>query len=499
MRNISQISQVFSFPACMKITISFLISLMLSGLFTNDIRAQNADTETGDGKVVILHVNDMHSQIDHLGKLKYLADSLRDIYPNLFLVSAGDNFTGNPVVDMYKDPGAPLIDLMNRCGFTVSVVGNHEFDMGQKAFNRKMKKAGFPFICANFDASDAVVNQPWPYIVLETDFGVEIPMLGLIQLDNNGLPSAHPKNLEGIQFRDGLETARGYSFLKEEYGILLVLSHLGVDDDIRLAEAMPFVDAIIGGHTHTTLEDGLTVNGVFIAQASARMRYIGKMVLTFDGDKLVSITDELIPVKTLKQSDPKMDARIKKYNNNRILDKEVAVAPDTIMGKAELGSMMCDAITSEIDVDIAFQNRGGIRVPFLLPGPIRLRDIYKLDPFGNQVVTYDMTTREIATLICNAFNWGKKLDLEVSGITYTVLTGQSGGCAGVHLFNYDGTPLDPEKTYKVAMNSYMATTYTFDNRDSGVYEPYTGAELLIQYLEKQQEVDYRGVERAKVQ
>lgn len=494
-----KINHKFYLPYSMRTISCLLVSLTLSALLTPGIRAQNADTETGEGKVVILHVNDMHSQIDHLGKLAYLADSLRNIYPNFFLVSAGDNFTGNPVVDRDKDPGAPMIDLMNRCGFTASVIGNHEFDMGQKAFNRKMKKAKFPFICANFDASDAVLKQPWPYLVLETDFGVEIPMVGLIQLDQNGLPSAHPKNLEGIQFKDGVETARDYSFLKEEYGILLILSHLGVEDDIRLAESMPFADAIIGGHSHTTLEEGLVVNGVFIAQAGARMRYIGKMVLTFDGDSLITITDELIPVKMLTRSDPRIDARIKKYNNNKVLEKEVAVALDTIMGKAELGSMMCDAITSELEVDIAFQNQGGIRVPFLLPGPITLKNIYQLDPFGNQVVTYQMTTREIASLICNAFNWGNKLDLEVSGITYTVLTDQSGGCAGVKLFDDDGSILDPEKTYKVALNSYMASTYTFDHEDPGTYEPYTGAELLIRFLEKQQEVNYRGIERVKVE
>lgn len=444
-------------------------------------------------EVVILHVNDMHAQIDDMGKLAYLADSLRRIHPNLFLVSAGDNFTGNPVVDQTKDPGAPMIDLMNRCGFTVSVIGNHEFDMGQKALNRNMRKARFPFICANIDTRDALLKQPWPYLVLEAENGVEIPVLGLIQLESNGLPAAHPVNMKGLTFRNGVEVGREYSFLKEEYGIVLVLSHLGLEEDIWLANVIPWVDVIIGGHTHTVLDTSLIVNGVVIAQAGARMRYVGKMVLTFSGDELVSVTSELIPVKNLLKSDPLIDALIERYNDNRILRQEIAVASDTILGKQELGSMMCDAITSELGVDIAFQNRGGIRVPFLLPGPIRLKDIYELDPFGNQIVTYQMSTREIATLICNAFNWGDKPDLEVSGIQYTVMTLPSGTCAGVTLTGPDGMPLDPEKTYSVAMNSYMAITYTFDHEDPGTYTSHTGAELLIQYLKKQQEVNYRGV------
>jgi 5'-nucleotidase len=81
-------------------------------------------------EVIILHTNDMHSKIDNMAKLAYLADSLRNHHPYVFLVSAGDNFTGNPVVDLVPDKGYPMIDLMNRCRFDVSALGNHEFDSG---------------------------------------------------------------------------------------------------------------------------------------------------------------------------------------------------------------------------------------------------------------------------------------------------------------------------------------------------------------------------------
>ena len=71
-------------------------------------------------EVVILHTNDMHSKIDNMAKLAYLADSLRQQHPYLFLVSAGDNFTGNPIVDMYPRKGYPMVDLMNQAGFNLS-------------------------------------------------------------------------------------------------------------------------------------------------------------------------------------------------------------------------------------------------------------------------------------------------------------------------------------------------------------------------------------------
>ena len=78
-------------------------------------------------EIIILHTNDMHSRIDNFGKLAYLADSLRKTHKYVFLVAAGDNFTGNPIVDMYPDKGFPMIELMNKLHFDVTAMGNHEY------------------------------------------------------------------------------------------------------------------------------------------------------------------------------------------------------------------------------------------------------------------------------------------------------------------------------------------------------------------------------------
>ena len=116
-------------------------------------------------EIIILHTNDMHSKIDNMAKLAYLADSLRKLHPFVFLVSAGDNFTGNPVVDLVPDKGFPMIDLMNQCGFDVSTIGNHEFDLGMELFNKRMDQAKFPFISCNIDASGTLLKQPKPFVV----------------------------------------------------------------------------------------------------------------------------------------------------------------------------------------------------------------------------------------------------------------------------------------------------------------------------------------------
>ena len=109
-----------------------------------------------------------------------------------------------------------------------------------------------------------------------------------------------------------------------------------------------------------------------------------------------------------------------------------------------------------------------------------------------------MTLPEIKSLILNAYNRNKEADLMVSGMTYTALVDGDGSCVGVEMKGTDGQPLDPAKTYKVGMNSYISASYTFDHADPGTVNYETTAQTLISYLKKVQKVDYQGTRRTAV-
>jgi 2',3'-cyclic-nucleotide 2'-phosphodiesterase (5'-nucleotidase family) len=449
-------------------------------------------------EIIILHTNDMHAKIDNMAKLAYLADSLRSLHPCVFLVAAGDNFTGNPVVDMIPDKGYPMIDLMNRCGFDVSALGNHEFDMGQNFLNKRLEQAHFPFISCNVDVSEAEVHPLKPYLLLTTKNGISLALLGIIQLDENGLPSSHPSKMTGIKFTDGLRKAREFAWLKERYGILVGLSHLGVEDDVRLADSMPQFDMIIGGHSHTLLEKPLMENGVMIVQAGSGLKYIGKTTLLVENGHVINRLDEVIPASILKKENQEVRKLIDQYNDNKAFSKVIGVAEKPMSGPEELGSLMTDALTSQLKVDFAFQNKGGIRSYELAEGDITLKDLYKLDPFNNQVVVFKMNAAELQSLICYGYTLEKDIDLQVSGMTYIVTDNGKNQCAGVVMVDKSGNPLDSAKEYTVAMNNYMAVTYKFDHRDQGTTSPLTTAEALINYLNLVKKVNYSGVKRASV-
>ena len=129
-----------------------VLILLLVVSCTTPRRVKNASP---DRMVTILAVNDIHANLEQFPRLAYMADSLRALYPDLLLVSAGDNQTGNPVNDHYSLKGFPVIDLMNSLQFDLSAVGNHELDDGQKGFADLTRYADFDFICSNLDPPEA--------------------------------------------------------------------------------------------------------------------------------------------------------------------------------------------------------------------------------------------------------------------------------------------------------------------------------------------------------
>lgn len=444
--------------------------------------------------VIILHTNDMHARIDNFGKLAFLYDSLRGANSYVFLIAAGDNFTGNPIVDMYPDKGYPMIDVMNMAHFTLSAIGNHEFDQGQEILDKRRQQAQFPFICANIDASQTHFQQPNPFVLLKAG-RVSIPVVAFIQLGANGLPDSHPSRLAGLKFIPAIEKAKEYQWLKKRYGILIGLTHLGVETDVPFAEANPFFDLIIGGHSHTLIQQPMEAGGAKIVQVGSGLKYVGKTTLHIRKGKLQSMDYAVIPMSSLKSTKAEVQAAIDQYNNNPEMNRVVGIAETPFSNIGELGSMMTDAITDQFGTDFAFQNNGGIRISSLPEGDIKLRNILMLDPFGNQVVTYKMTLAEIKSLLINAYNREKQIDLQTSGCTYTALVKPDGTCTDVEIKDRQGNLLTEDKVYTVGMNNYISAAYHFDHSDPGTVNYTTSAQTLLDYLAKVKKVNYAGVNR----
>ena len=153
----------------------------------------------------------------------------------MLLVSAGDNQTGNPVNDQYPEKGLPMIELMNATGFDLSATGNHEFDSRPEGFRNLVSKADFDFICANLSTDLWLDKAVKPYQLITLPNELKIVFLGLLQINQNGIPDTHPDNSKGFIFRSPFETAPEYLYLKDQSDIFIALTHMGFESDVIFA------------------------------------------------------------------------------------------------------------------------------------------------------------------------------------------------------------------------------------------------------------------------
>ena len=154
--------------------------------------------------------------------------------------------------------------------------------------------------------------------------------------------------------------------------------------------------------------------------------------------------------------------------------------------------MLSDALCEVSGADFAFQNTGGIRITHLNKGPITVKDVYSIDPFNNEVVVYQMTGEQVKKFILNSYRKNGGYPSYVSGMTYTVSDDGRNVWA-----NMEGENFSTKKTYKVAFNSYMASTVTIESFDEGESMFMTSEEMLIDFLKRHKTVDYQGVTRTK--
>ena len=453
-----------------------------------------------DRQAVIFSVNDMHAAIDNFPKLAWIVDSLRSVYPNLLLIAAGDNQTGNPINDQFPEKGLPMIDLMNAVGFNLSAVGNHEFDTGPEGFSNLILKANFGFICANVSGGGRHSLKISPYKIFTLPNGLKVAFLGLLQLGQNGIPDSHPDNVRDFVFRSPCETALEYLWLKDSSDVFIALTHIGFEEDVKLAETMPAgIDLIIGGHSHTRVDREQIHNGILITQAENKLKYGTLIRLTVNTDGRITRSMQLIDIRNSKKEKPEIRSMVDRYNDNPVLNQAIATATDDFSSYEELGYLMADAQRAAAGADIALMNPGGVRIDQLPKGPVTIKNVYQLDPFGNELVVTKLTGSEIFSLLRAAWPVDEKSPVYTSGITTGTRVNDQGDPEEIKILTNDGKPLDMNQVYTVAMNSYMTQVYRYEHADPGQSLFFTTAEALIRYLKQEGNLrSDRGEKRVRV-
>lgn len=230
-------------------------------------------------KLTILHTNDVHSRIEPfpmgggrnqglggVARRSTLLQQIRQAERNVLLLDAGDMFQGTPYFNMFD--GQVELELMSKMGYDAGTFGNHEFDNGLEGLLKHFDKAKFPFVTSNYDFSGTVMEgKTKDFIVLKRQ-GLRIGVFGIgIKLDG----MVDPKNHEGVDYLDPIDTAkRMVEILKGQHkcDMVICLSHIGYRyttdqvSDLVLAASTQDIDLIIGGHTHTFLDEPAEVRNL---------------------------------------------------------------------------------------------------------------------------------------------------------------------------------------------------------------------------------------------
>lgn len=458
--------------------------------------AQSQEATAESREVVIVSVNDMHAALDQFPRFGFMVDSLRTLYPDLLLIGAGDNQSGNPINDYYVPKGYPIISLMNAVGFDYSTVGNHEFDSRQKTFGWLTQVASFPFLSANVYPDPKFGIRLLPSVIHALPSGVKVGLIGLLQLEEDGLPSTHPDWLDGIRFAYAQDVLPQYRSMRSSCDAVVLVNHLGLNEDKEMAKDNQWVDLIIGGHSHTLLEKPVMVGRVPITQAGSRLKCFNLIKLTIGDRQVEKVLSESITIDP-KAGGERKDLRdmVNKFNDNPFFKEVIGEAKDAFPTFTSLGYFMADAHRATTKAEITFQNNGGVRMHSFPKGPITLLDVYTLDPFGNEMNTIELTPEEMNDLLVS--NWSKEFETPIfaSGI-YMVyhIEKKSNKCTSVEFFTPDGKPLKKGHKYHVAYNAYMSGAYRFKHEGKYIGLGFNSGQSLERYIRGVKKVDsYRNV------
>ena len=254
-------------------------------------------------RLVILHTNDTHSQIEPTEKSVLKTSDMggyarrmgqisqiRSKEKNVLLVDAGDFSQGTPYFNFFN--GRIEIDGMNRMNYDAVTLGNHEFDNGVDTLAAVLKNAHFKVISSNYELTNTSLNAiVKPYCLLERG-GLRI---GIMALNVNPKSLIFEKNYKGIVYDDPVERANEVSELlkkKEKCDVIICLSHLGSDtlksmvNDFVIARKTKYIDVIIGGHSHSMITNTTVKNAagktMVIAQMGKSGMYLGEVELELE-------------------------------------------------------------------------------------------------------------------------------------------------------------------------------------------------------------------------
>lgn len=428
--------------------------------------------------VTFLHINDVYEISPKQGKggfapLMTLLKQERAKASNGTTITTlgGDLVASSMMSGITK--GTQMIEMTNAIGMDVAVVGNHELDFGPEIFKQRVIESRFPWLGTNILGTDGKIYGQLLGTLTRKVGDLTIGFFGVLTPDTEILSAPGP----GMKFAPVIETARAAVKQLRDGGadFVVAMTHMYLAQDRELVREVKGIDLVLGGHDHDPMQ--LYEGGVLIMKAGYDAHYLGIATIEIEktqgqrGPQVRVLPREWRLVSTAGVAhDPEIAAKVKIHEDK--LDSELLVAIGKTAVELDsrraavrrqetaIGNMMSDAIREWTKADVAITNGGGIRGDRTYEAGTTLtrKDVLTELPFGNLTTLMTISGADL------------RMALEESLSQVEDLAGRFPHLSGMKLvfdarrpkmnrivsIEVGGKPLDPQATYKLAANEYIA-------------------------------------------
>lgn len=354
-------------------------------------------------QLVIIHTNDFHGHIQQTdeyagaARIAALVDETRAQNPGVLVLNAGDSISGTPVSTLFK--GLPIFEILNKVGYNASALGNHEFDHGYKQIKQFRDIATYPLISANALDPDGKLIADDDSLVMQVN-GIRVGIIGLIT--DNTPNMIIPTGNENLTFSEPEAILRAQvKKLDPLVDLVVVLSHVGHEQERALAAAVDNIDIIVGGHSHTRVDPPVKINNTYVVQANYYGADVGYLNIEVDTTthRMSQFSGRLITANDLPAPDPSVAALVNHWEQQvaKVVDHPITTAKRDYT-KVELQVFFEKLIAAETGADFGFYNMGGIR-DRIRQGTVTMRTIWQIEPFGNSLVTVTASGAVLKTML----------------------------------------------------------------------------------------------------
>ncbi|KAI1138400.1 Metallo-dependent phosphatase [Hypoxylon sp. FL0543] len=506
-------------------------------LYSSRLSKRFIDSE-GNYNISLYHINDVHAHLDQFAasgadctdpskgcyggyaRIKTVIDDTRPEHPDSLLLNCGDEFQGTMFYTFYG--GEKIADTLNQLGFDAMTLGNHEFDGGDDQLGDFIKNLTFPVISANIVSDNEKLNSTIkPYHIFEK---YQLAIIGVTTEET--ADTSNPGN--GTKFTDAIAAVQAsIDEIRSTTNItrIAAITHIGYDQDKRLAQETTGLHLIMGGHSHTligdmpgakgpypTIETNKDGDEVFVVTAYRWGEYLGYIDVTYDSEgKILAYHGAPIHMTNTTKQDAGLQAQIEdwrkpfeKYADEKIGTTKVLLDRSTCQTQeCTLGDLISDAILqyrldAGSNASFALMNGGGIRASIDV-GDITRGQVITAFPFGNAVVEVKYSGADLwkifEGLVSGVNQYNHEAAESFCQVSHSIKVEYNpNNAVGQRLVRLaiGGKPVDTGAEYTVVTSDFI--TGGGDN----MVPPVEGAEVLdtladvlMAYIQKKSPIDFQ--------